>query len=569
MALDGGIGASAKRREDVRFLTGKGRYTDDLNRPGQAYVHFLRSDVAHGRHPVARHRGGRGDAGRAQGLHREGLRGRRRRALRLAGHRPLRPADEGAEAPGARRRQGAPRRRPGRRGRRRDAGRRRATPPRRSSSTSRSCRRSSTCARRSTPRRRWSTTTSAPTSASTGASSRTTAPRSTRRSRAAPHVTTLELVNNRLVPNAMEPRAAVGEYDAGRRPAHALDHQPEPARHPAADGRLRARHPRAQAAGGGAGRRRRLRLEDLPLRRGGVRHLRGEGGRAAGEVDLDAVGGVRLRRARPRPCHEDRAGARRGRQVPGAPHRHARQHGRLSLDLRALHPDLPARHADGRQLRDAADPRERAGGLHQHRAGRRLPRRRAAGGDLLDRAGHRQGGARARHRPGGDPAEELREARPVPLPDPGRGATTTPATTTRRWTCSSASPTAPASPARRAESAATRQAARLRRRLLHRGLRHRAVEPRRRARRARRPLRERDDPGERHRLDLGLHRQPQPRAGARDDLRPGGRRRCSASTPARSTSCTATPRGCPSAWAPTARARWRSAARRSSRRPRR
>ena len=38
-----------KRREDVRFLTGKGRYTDDLNRPGQAYVHFLRSDVAHGR----------------------------------------------------------------------------------------------------------------------------------------------------------------------------------------------------------------------------------------------------------------------------------------------------------------------------------------------------------------------------------------------------------------------------------------------------------------------------------------------------------------------------------------
>jgi aerobic carbon-monoxide dehydrogenase large subunit len=49
MALDGGIGASAKRREDVRFLTGKGRYTDDLNRPGQAYVHFLRSDVAHGR----------------------------------------------------------------------------------------------------------------------------------------------------------------------------------------------------------------------------------------------------------------------------------------------------------------------------------------------------------------------------------------------------------------------------------------------------------------------------------------------------------------------------------------
>jgi carbon-monoxide dehydrogenase large subunit len=49
MPKDQGIGAPVKRREDVRFLTGKGRYTDDINRPGQAHVHFLRSDVAHGR----------------------------------------------------------------------------------------------------------------------------------------------------------------------------------------------------------------------------------------------------------------------------------------------------------------------------------------------------------------------------------------------------------------------------------------------------------------------------------------------------------------------------------------
>jgi carbon-monoxide dehydrogenase large subunit len=33
--------------------------------------------------------------------------------------------------------------------------------------------------------------------------------------KAAPHVTTLELVNNRLVPNAMEPRASIGDYDPG------------------------------------------------------------------------------------------------------------------------------------------------------------------------------------------------------------------------------------------------------------------------------------------------------------------------------------------------------------------
>ena len=47
MPKDSGIGASPKRREDIRFLTGTGNYTDDINLPGQAYVHFLRSDIAH------------------------------------------------------------------------------------------------------------------------------------------------------------------------------------------------------------------------------------------------------------------------------------------------------------------------------------------------------------------------------------------------------------------------------------------------------------------------------------------------------------------------------------------
>jgi carbon-monoxide dehydrogenase large subunit len=42
-----GIGASVKRKEDHRFITGKGHYTDDINRPGQAYAYFLRSPHAH------------------------------------------------------------------------------------------------------------------------------------------------------------------------------------------------------------------------------------------------------------------------------------------------------------------------------------------------------------------------------------------------------------------------------------------------------------------------------------------------------------------------------------------
>src|SRR2546427_8131016 len=37
-----GIGASVKRREDVRLLTGQGRYAEDVNAPGQAYAAFVR-----------------------------------------------------------------------------------------------------------------------------------------------------------------------------------------------------------------------------------------------------------------------------------------------------------------------------------------------------------------------------------------------------------------------------------------------------------------------------------------------------------------------------------------------
>ncbi len=42
-----GIGASVRRREDLRLLTGGGRYSDDLNLPGQAYAIMLRSPHAH------------------------------------------------------------------------------------------------------------------------------------------------------------------------------------------------------------------------------------------------------------------------------------------------------------------------------------------------------------------------------------------------------------------------------------------------------------------------------------------------------------------------------------------
>ena len=48
MAQDG-IGVAMKRKEDLRFLTGKGTYVDDINRPGQACAAFVRSPHAHAR----------------------------------------------------------------------------------------------------------------------------------------------------------------------------------------------------------------------------------------------------------------------------------------------------------------------------------------------------------------------------------------------------------------------------------------------------------------------------------------------------------------------------------------
>ena len=46
MAPDG-IGAPLRRKEDKRFLTGQGRYVDDFNRPGQAYAYIARSPFPH------------------------------------------------------------------------------------------------------------------------------------------------------------------------------------------------------------------------------------------------------------------------------------------------------------------------------------------------------------------------------------------------------------------------------------------------------------------------------------------------------------------------------------------
>ena len=64
------VGQAVPRSEDPMLLRGRGRYTDDINLPGQAYAVMVRSRNGHGLIRAIRHRGGTENAGRACRLHR-------------------------------------------------------------------------------------------------------------------------------------------------------------------------------------------------------------------------------------------------------------------------------------------------------------------------------------------------------------------------------------------------------------------------------------------------------------------------------------------------------------------
>ena len=258
----------------------------------------------------------------------------------------------------------------------------------------------------------------------------------------------------------MEGRAAAAEYDEaeGKFTLHCGTQGSWLVKELLAEQRLQA------AAGevprGHARRRRRLRHEALPLRRVRAGLHGGAAPQAPGALDRGAERGLPVRHPRARQHHARRAGGRQGRQVPGAAHPQLRQHGRLSLHLRALHPDRGRHQGAGQRLRLQGDPRPRARRADQHRAGRRLPRRRPAGEQLPGRAADRRRGARAGHRPRSRSASAT-WCRRAPCPTPRRSASATTAATSRRCsTRRSASPTGPASPrARRSPSGAASGAA--------------------------------------------------------------------------------------------------------------
>ena len=314
-----GIGVAVVRKEDQRFITGKGRYTDDINQHGQAYAYFVRSPHAHARITGIDKASAEGMPGvlavlTGEDVKADGLgnlicgwmvKSKDGSPMKVGPH-PLLAQDKARYVGDpvavvvAETYQQA-----------KDAGEALAGRLRRA-------------------RRRWCTSATRTMPASLvhdevannliydwelGDKAATDAAFAN-----AAHVTKIDLVNNRLVAQRDGAARRGRPLRHRRRQLHLLRHQPEPARPPAGHVGLHRRGARAQAARGGARRRRRLRLEDLHLQRGMRRHLGvEEGRRAAGEVDLPTASEAFLTDAHGRDhvSHAELAHRRAG-QHPGA-----------------------------------------------------------------------------------------------------------------------------------------------------------------------------------------------------------------------------------------------------------
>ena len=161
----------------------------------------------------------------------------------------------------------------------------------------------------------------------------------------AANVVAMDIVNNRLVPNAMEPRAAIADYNAAEEhfTLYTTSQNPHVARLV-----LSAFYniaPENKLAGGGARRRRRLRLENLHLSRrdGGAVGL--QEGRPSREMDRRPFGSLPDRRPWPRPRHQSRDGVRQGQQDPRPARQDLRQSRRLYVAVLVLGADLSLRNA--------------------------------------------------------------------------------------------------------------------------------------------------------------------------------------------------------------------------------
>ena len=205
----------------------------------------------------------------------------------------------------------------------------------------------------------------------------------------------------------------------GEGPLHPDPRHPGRPRHARSHRQGHPRHSGEQGQGNHPGCRRRLWHQVLRLSGvsagGSCREAAGQ----ASEVDRRPERAFPCRRPWPRQFRCRRDGDGRERAVPRHARRSPRQYGRLPVAIRAVHPGGRPDDDDG-ALRHPAPLCALPGHLHQHSAGRRLSRRRAAGGGLPGRAAGRPVRTRYGPRAGRDPPTQLHPARGAALRDAGR-----------------------------------------------------------------------------------------------------------------------------------------------------
>ena len=143
--------------------------------------------------------------------------------------------------------------------------------------------------------------------------------------------------------------------------------------------------------------------------------------RPPGQMDRDARGDDPRRPSCARDRADRRGRARRGGHFPGDAGRMAGQPRRLLLERRALHQHRRVADLDGGQhLQDAGVLWAQPARFHQHHPDHRVPWRRPAQRLLSGRAPGRRGGARHRHRPHQAQAAQPAAEESLPLQDADR-----------------------------------------------------------------------------------------------------------------------------------------------------
>ena len=236
-----------------------------------------------------------------------------------------------------------------------------------------------------------------------------------------------------------EPRAAGAARRLRQVHAAADDPYQQPgAAHDPDRVRAHARRAGAQRAGGGARRRRLVRLEDSHLRRRDRRDRGGDGARPAGEIHRRPARIVRLRHSCAREPHRGAHGREQGGRDPGARHRRAFRRRRLFAISRAPACSRPTRSSTSPAGPYAAQALSRQGdrGLSQQGADLAIPRRRPPDRQLGRRGAGRHGGGSDRPRSDRDPAPQHHGRRFLSAHHGGRASrcrTCRTSAASRRW----------------------------------------------------------------------------------------------------------------------------------------